>query len=147
MAHSYSSNLVHVAFSTKERKPLIHVGDQEKLWGYLVGIGNNHSIPVLAVGGTSNHVHLLFGLPQAVALAKVIQVFKANSSRWMRERGTAFSWQEGYGAFSVSASLANRVKEYIRNRPEHHRTRSFEQEFVMLLEKSGISFDKRFVFG
>lgn len=121
MAHSYSSNLLHVTFSTKERKPLIVEKVQERLWAYFVGIGRNHSIPILAVGGIANHVHLLFSLPQTVSLAKAIQIFKANSSRWMRERVGLFAWQEGYGAFSVSPSQAGRVKEYIRNQPAHQK--------------------------
>ena len=147
MAHSYCNNLVHVVFSTKERKPLIPAERQEKLWSYFVGIGRNHDLPLLAAGGTENHAHLLFALDAMIPLAKAVQTFKANSSRWMGEHGIDFSWQEGYGAFSVSASQAPRVKDYIRNQAKHHRRRSFEEEFVELLKRSGIPYDPKFVFG
>ena len=147
MAHSYCNNLVHVVFSTKERKPLIPAKDRERLWAYLVGIGRNHDLPILAAGGTENHVHLLFALGAAVPLSKAVQTFKANSSRWVRGHGIEFTWQEGYGAFSVSASQARRVKEYIRDQAAHHRRRSFEEEFVALLKRSGIQYDPKFVFG
>ena len=104
-------------------------------------------MPLLAAGGTANHVHLLFALGATVPLSKAVQTFKANSSRWMGDRGIEFAWQEGYGAFSVSASQASRVKDYIRNQAKHHRRRSFEEEFVELLRRSGIPYDPKFVFG
>ncbi len=147
MAHSYSNNLIHVVFSTKERKPLIPADRLEKLSAYFVGIGRNHDLPLLAAGGTENHVHLLFALDATVPLAKAVQMFKANSSRWLREHGIDFAWQEGYGAFGVSASLAPRVKEYIRNQAQHHKKRTFEDEFLELLRKSGVDYDPRYVFG
>ncbi|MGH9671282.1 MAG: IS200/IS605 family transposase [Terriglobales bacterium] len=147
MAHSYCNNFVHVVFSTKERKPLIPAERLEKLWAYFAGIARNHNLTLLAAGGTENHAHLLFALEATVPLAKAVQTFKANSSRWVREHGIDFAWQEGYGAFSVSASQAPKVKEYIRNQAKHHRRRSFEEEFVELLKRSGIPYDPKFVFG
>ena len=80
-------------------------------------------------------------------LAHAVQVLKANSSRWMRQRVPTFAWQQGYGAFSVSASVANTVKKYIENQAEHHKRRSFEDEFLALLKKSGVPYDPKFVFG
>lgn len=147
MAHSYTSNLVHLVFSTKERRNLILSNNQEKLWAYLVGIGKNKKTPVLAVGGMPNHVHLLLALPADQTLAKTVQALKANSSRWLRDHGIEFAWQEGYGAFSVSASQAPRVKDYIRNQAQHHTKRTFEEEFLELLRKSGVDYDPRHVFG
>ncbi len=147
MAHSYCNNLIHLVFSTKERKALIPSDRLEKLWAYCVGIGRNHNLPLLAVGGTENHVHILLALSAPVPLAKAVQTLKSNSSRWVRDHGINFAWQEGYAAFSVSASQAPRVKEYIRNQAKHHRRRSFEEEFIGLLKKSGIPYDPKFVFG
>jgi putative transposase len=106
----------------------------------MIGIADNLGFNILAVGGTSNHVHLLIGLPPASALSEVLQKLKANSSRWLSENGVEFEWQKGYGAFSVSPSLLTTVQAYIRNQEEHHRKRSFEEEFRALLDKSGVAY-------
>ncbi len=109
MAHKYPNVLIHFVFSTKQRQHLIPEELQPKLWKYFMGIGANHKVPVLAVGGIANHAHLLIVLPSHVTMARAIQVLKANSSRWIGEHGIDFSWQEGYGAFSVSASNKDAV--------------------------------------
>ena len=147
MAHQYPNVLIHLVFSTKERRDLIPVELQPKLWHYLTGIGKNTGVPVLASGGTTNHAHVLIALPSDVAVARAVQVLKANSSRWMGEHQIDFSWQEGYGAFSVSASNAEAVKEYIEQQPAHHAKRDYEEEFLALLKKSGVAFDPAEVFG
>ena len=116
MAHKYLNILVHLVFSTKERADLIPEDLLPRLAKYLAGIGRNHGIPVLAAGGMPNHVHLLIALPSDVSVAKAVQVLKANSSRWIREHGIAFAWQEGYGAFSVSNSNQSVVVNYIEHR-------------------------------
>ncbi len=103
-------------------------------------------VPV-AVGGIEDHVHLLFHLPPTLTLSKAISIIKANSSKWMNEHGRGFAWQEGYGAFNVSASKVDTVAEYIRNQREHHAKMSFEDEFLALLKKHGIEFDMKCVFG
>jgi len=100
-----------------------------------------------AIGGTDNHVHLLLVLPPKLSLSHAMRAIKANSSKWMNENGHLFAWQEGYAAFSVSASLVEAVGEYIRNQPEHHKKRTFEQEFLALLKKHGIVADSAQVFG
>ena len=147
MSHSYSQNHLHVVFSTKERQKLIAPQMQPKLWSYMGGIARNHGFLVLANGGIEDHVHLLIQLPPALALAKAISLLKANSSTWMKEHGIRFGWQEGYGAFSVSASNLAAVERYIQNQPAHHRKITFEQEFLTLLRKHGIDFDPKYVFG
>lgn len=146
MAHTYASNLVHCVFSTKMRANIIPAELQEKLWAYFMGIARNLKIATLAAGGTGNHIHLMFGLPATVTLAEAVGKLKANSSRWMGQHGIAFEWQKGYGAFSVSPSMVATVKAYIRNQPEHHKKRNFEEEFLALLRKSGIPFDETHVF-
>jgi putative transposase len=138
MPHSYVNNLLHVVFSTRERKRTIPPGSFAELWAVMAGIGRNHRLTVIKIGGMEEHVHALFALPADVTLAHAVQVLKANSSRWMRERIPKFAWQEGYAAFSVSDSVAGAVKKYIENQPEHHKRRSFEEEFVALLKKSGV---------
>lgn len=145
MSHTFSHNLIHCVFSTKERLDLIR--RPEELWRYVAVLAHAKHIHVIAAGGTANHLHLLILLPQTMTLAKAVQELKANTSRWLREISGKFQWQEGYGAFSVSQSQRATVMKYIANQAEHHRKRSFEEEFVALLKKSGIQYDSRFVFG
>jgi putative transposase len=147
VAHSYSQNHIHLVFSTKERRCAVAKEWQPRLWAYISGICNNYGIVSLAIGGTENHLHMLFPLPPKLSLAKAVQVIKGNSSKWMGERGINFAWQEGYGAFSVSASNLDWVKRYIRNQEAHHRTFSFEEEFRALLKKHGVDYDPQYVFG
>jgi putative transposase len=147
MAHKYPNVLIHCVFSTRNREDLIPDELRLRLWKYFAGIGKNHNIPVLCAGGVANHAHLLIALPSDISLAKAMQVLKANSSRWLGEHGIKFAWQEGYGAFSVSSSNAAVVKQYIEHQPEHHGTRSYEDEFVTLLKKSGVAYDAEHVFG
>jgi REP element-mobilizing transposase RayT len=147
MTHTYQNVLIHCIFSTKNRQNSFPDDLQEKLSRYFVGIGKGHDIPVLCAGGTANHSHLLIALPAVMPLAKAIQVLKANSSRWLGEHGFDFAWQEGYGAFSVSASNRDTVRQYLEHQREHHAKRSFEDEFASLLRKSNVAYDPKFVFG
>jgi putative transposase len=102
---------------------------------------------VIAVGGIENHIHLCIGLPPTVCLADAISTFKANSSRWMKQKRVRnFGWQTGYGAFSVSPPQLPEVKRYIRNQREHHTKRSYEEEFLSMLKRSGLNYDPRHVF-
>jgi REP element-mobilizing transposase RayT len=146
MSHTHAANFVHCVFSTKERRDLIPTELQDRLYAYLIGIANNLGFKILAAGGTTNHVHLLIGLPPSLALSETVQKLKANSSRWLGENNVAFEWQKGYGAFSVSPSLLCTVQAYIRNQADHHRQRSFEEEFRALLDKSGVAYDAERLF-
>ncbi|MGC2259276.1 MAG: IS200/IS605 family transposase [Candidatus Sulfotelmatobacter sp.] len=146
MSHTHAANFVHCVFSTKERRNLLPAESQERLYAYMIGIAGNLNFKILAAGGTSNHVHLLIALPPALTLAEVMQKLKANSSRWLGENGVQFEWQKGYGAFSVSPSLLSTVQAYIRNQAEHHKMRSFEEEFLVLLTKSGVAYDAERLF-
>ena len=145
MSHTFSHNLVHCVFSTKDRLNLIR--NPEELWRYVAGLAYAKNIHVVAAGGTANHLHLLILLPQTMTLSKAMQELKANTSRWLRETSSKFQWQEGYGAFSVSQSQRVTVAEYIANQAQHHRTRTFEEEFTAMLQRSEIPFDPRYVFG
>ena len=102
---------------------------------------------VLAIGGTTNHVPVLITLGPVARLSETIQKLKANSSRWLGEEGVAFEWQKGYGAFSVSPSMVNTVKAYIRSQDVHHQKRDSAEELVAILKKSGIDFDEESIFG
>ena len=118
-----------------------------KLWSYMAGIGRNHGILVLANGGMADHVHLLNQLPPVLALAQAISLVKANSAGWMNDHGMEFNWQQGYGAFSVSASSLGAVERYIADQERHHRKKTYEQEFEGLLKKHRIPYDPKYVFG
>ena len=145
MSHTHASVLVHCVFSTKERANLIR--NPEALWRYLAVVARDKKIALLAAGGTANHVHLLLAVPPVLPLATALRELKAHSSRWMREHGQRFAWQEGYCAFSVSQSQRQTVMDYIATQQAHHAKWSFEQEFITLLRKSGVQYDPRFVFG
>jgi putative transposase len=150
MSHSYASNRVHVIFSTKNRQKRISDDLQPRLWAYIAGIARNHGFEAIKVGGTQDHAHALLLLPPVMPLAKAIQLLKGSSSKWLNDNGTAgkdFAWQEGYGAFSVSASQTETVVKYIQDQPAHHAKRSYEEEFLDLLKKYGVTYDPAHVFG
>ena len=147
MSHSYVQNIIHLVFSTKERRKLIPTEFQPALWAYVAGICRKNEIFVHAVGGMNDHIHSLIQIPSTLAMAKAVLTIKSNSSRWAHEHGQRVEWQEGYGAFSVSASNLSVVDRYIRNQAAHHRKMSFDEEFTALLKKHGVEFDARYVFG
>ena len=142
--HTLASNLVHCVFSTKDRANLIP--EPERAWQYISGIARTKQIPLIAIGGTHNHIHLLLAVPPAMPLAKAAQDLKGNSSRWLGEISQGFGWQQGYSAFSVSESRRQAVVDYIAAQEQHHHKWSFEQEFLTLLRNSGIDFDPTYVF-
>jgi REP element-mobilizing transposase RayT len=144
MSHAYARNHLHVIFASKGRRNLI--SDPDRLWAYMRGIARNYQIDFEAIGGTANHVHILLALPPKLSLSHAMRAIKANSSKWMNENGQRFAWQEGYAAFSVSTSNLQQVAAYVRNQPEHHRHRTFEEEFLALLRKHGIEADPAQVF-
>ncbi|HVS89276.1 MAG TPA: IS200/IS605 family transposase [Candidatus Acidoferrum sp.] len=147
MSHTYAQNVIHVVFSTKDRRKAISGEFQARMWAYAAGICKKLGILVHAVGGMEDHVHFLIQLPPALALAKAVLAIKSNSSRWANEEGHAFAWQQGYAAFSVSSSIVPVVVRYIRNQEAHHRKMSFDAEFLALLKKHDMEFDPNFVFG
>jgi len=146
LAHSFARVTIHIVFATKRRQNLIPENKLQELFAYIIGIARNIGIPLLAVGGMPNQVHILIGLPSTMTYADAISKIKANSSRFMKQTNRNFGWQQGYGAFAVSASQVDTVVRYIRNQAEHHKRRSFEEEFVLLLKKAGIEYDPATIF-
>ncbi|MGC2198167.1 MAG: IS200/IS605 family transposase [Terriglobales bacterium] len=150
MSHTYSSNRIHVIFSTKGRRKTISRAIQPRLWGYMAGIARNHGFEALKIGGAEDHVHALLLLPATLSLSKAVQMLKGSSSKHLNETraaGDGFAWQEGYGAFSVSASQTAGVIEYIENQFVHHAKRNYEEEFLEFLNKYRVEYDPRFVWG
>jgi REP element-mobilizing transposase RayT len=150
MPQSLAKILVHIVFSTKQRKRLIARSIREELHAYLVGVLRNHDSPALLINSVGDHVHILFRLSRNHAVKTIVEEVKKSSSKWIKTKGEAFRafyWQNGYGAFSVSPSKADSVKRYIANQEERHRTMSFQEEFRKILEKHGIEFDERYVWG
>jgi REP element-mobilizing transposase RayT len=140
---------VHYTFGTKERFPFIDSELESRLWQYIGGIAKENKMKALAVSGVSDHVHALLSLPSTVSYAKGVQLIKGGSSKWVHDtfpNKRKFEWQEGYGAFSVSASQVETVAAYIRNQREHHRKLTFQEEFKMLLVKHGVEYDRRYLF-
>lgn len=143
--HSFTSCLVHCVWSTKNREPYLTPDLRDRLWPYLGGIAKQNHMKTLAIGGAADHVHVLLSLPATISVAKAMQLLKGNSSRWIREtfpKMRSFAWQEGYGAFSVGVSGVDATVTYIRNQGEHHRTRSFREEFVAMLKKHGFAYEE-----
>jgi REP element-mobilizing transposase RayT len=150
MSHTYSSLRIHAIFSTKERQKRLRQEIQPKLWAYIAGIARHHGFDPIEIGGAEDHCHALILLPPPMPLSKAIQTLKGCSSKWLNDTGAAgnnFAWQEGYGAFSVSASQTNEVIEYIKNQPEHHKKRNYEEEFLELLKRYGVAYDPAHVLG
>jgi putative transposase len=143
--HSFTSVLVHCVWSTKNHEPSLHSKLRERLWSYLRGIANENKMKALAIGGAADHVHMLVSLPAPISAAKAAQLLKGNSSKWIHETFSemrSFEWQEGYGAFSIGVSAIDATVAYIRNQAEHHRKRTFGEEFKAMLRKHGLEFDE-----
>lgn len=148
MSQSLSKLYVHAVFHIKYNSPEIRGQDKDELYAYMGSIiKDNQSIPII-INGVENHVHILFVLSKNIALAKIIEEIKRHSSRWIKTKGnyySQFAWQGGYGSFSVSPSLHDKTKRYIRNQEEHHRKRTFKEEYLLFLKEYGIGYDERYL--
>ena len=148
MATTFANLLCHLVFSTKNRLPLIHDGLRERLYEYMGGIVRGEGGSLMEVGGVSDHVHLLVRSKTDVSVATLVKKIKGKSSGWVNDlpaRQERFYWQEGYGAFSVSASVVPKVQRYIRTQEEHHRRTSFKDELITLLKRHHIPYDERYL--
>jgi putative transposase len=147
MPSTHLSLHFHIVFSTKDRHPFIADAWRLRLHEYLGGLIRAADGIPQAVGGTADHVHLLAGLRATHTLASFVQDIKQTSSRWIHETiGVKnFAWQPGYGAFTVSVSNCEPVKKYIADQAEHHLGKSFQEEYVVLLQKHGVEYDEKFL--
>ena len=149
MPQSYTNLLYHIVYSTKNREPLITNILQPRLYDYIGGMIRKRGGICLAIGGMSDHVHILTKLKPDKSLSEVLRDLKANSTGWMHDvfpEMKDFTWQRGYGAFTVSSSQVGKVREYILNQEEHHQKYgTFRQEFIKLLIGNEIEFDEKYL--
>jgi REP element-mobilizing transposase RayT len=145
---SYTNLLYHIVFSTKNREPCLEPGMRSRLFEYLGGAVRDEGGTALTINGVADHLHLLVRLRQDKAVSAVVGAIKANSSGWIHRTFSgyaAFAWQVGYGAFTVSASQTGKVRRYIENQEEHHRVRTFQEEFLAFLKANEIEYDPRYI--
>ena len=146
MPHSYTNLKYHVVFSTKLRLPWISAELEPALYGYIGNVIRNKGGQSIEIGGIEDHVHILAGFPQSRSVAAMVGAIKSNSSSFGKEesKSAAFSWQEGYAAFTVSESQVSRVRRYIQRQKEHHRAQSYEDEVRELCRRHGIKLEDSF---
>jgi REP element-mobilizing transposase RayT len=149
MANTYSQIYIQVVFAVQGRYSLIGREWKDELYKYITGIVKNNNQKLLAINGVSNHIHILLNIKPNIALSDLVRDIKANSSRFVNEKGFVrgkFSWQEGFGAFSYSISQLDDVIQYIQNQEEHHKETSFKDEYLKYLKRFEIEFDENYVF-
>jgi REP-associated tyrosine transposase len=150
MANTFTSLQYHIVFGTKNREPWIRQDIEQRVWSCLGGVARENDMKALLVGGIENHVHLLLGIPAKLSVSQAIQLIKGASSGWMNETLPGlggFAWQDGYAAFTVSKSQVPDVEEYVRYQREHHRVKTFEEEYRAFLDKHEIECKEEYVFG
>ena len=150
MASTYINILIHTVFSTKNRESWISSSLRERLYPYMCGIARENGLKVLCIGGTDNHIHILLSLDSTTSIAQAMQLIKGGSSKWIHETFPElrlFSWQEGYGAFSIGISNVDETKKYIENQEKHHSKESFCDEYLKFLRKNNIDFDEKYLWG
>ena len=148
MGQSLVKNYIHIVFSTKHRKPLIYPPVEVELHRYLGGTCNKLGCTAIKVGGYTDHIHILCLLSKKIALAKLMEELKAHSSKWIKTKGADyehFYWQDGYGAFSVKPTDVDTVIAYIENQHEHHRKKTFQDEYRAFLKKYKVEYDEKYV--
>jgi putative transposase len=149
MPQSLAQIYLHIVFSTKDRRPLIHnAAIREETYSFLGGTCNNLDCPVLRVGGVADHVHILCRLGRTISVADLVKELKRESSQWIKPKSphlADFYWQSGYGVFSASPGHIEGLIDYIVNQEDHHRKETFQEEFRRLLTKYDVEWDERWV--
>jgi REP element-mobilizing transposase RayT len=148
MPQSFSSLLVHLIFSTKNRARSLTPEVNSALHPYLAVVLKDNNCAPVQVGGIDEHVHLLFRLSRTHTIAKMVEIVKIGSTKWLKSKSLVvgdFHWQSGYGAFSVSESAKDSVVKYILNQHEHHRKVTFQEEYRQFLDRHGIAYDEKYM--
>ncbi len=150
MANTYVCLYYHFIFSTKNRIHWITPKIEQRLWAYLGGIARKHKMTALQIGGFADHIHMLIIAPATLSPSQIMKFLKGDSSKWLHEifgNFRKFAWQDGYGAFTVGKSQLTELIDYIKNQREHHRVKSFQEEYLEFLRKNGIPYDERYLWG
>ncbi len=150
MPQSLSRVLVHIIFSTKDRMRVIKPDIEEELFAYIGGILRDQGAQPIKIGGAEDHLHIFCGLPRTITIGRLLEEIKKCSSKWIKTKGPEyrrFSWQGGYGIFSVGESGIENVKKYIANQKTHHRSMTFKEEFREFLDRYRVEYDERYVWG
>lgn len=149
MANTYTQIFIHFVFAVQHRKCIIQPEWKQELYKYIGGIIRNQNHKLLVINGMPDHIHILLGLNPIQSISSLMQDIKGDSSKWINQKkflSDKFAWQEGYGAFSVSKSQVTRVINYINNQQEHHKKKTFLEEYKEFLKLYEIEFDERYIF-
>ncbi len=149
MANTYTQIHIHAVFAVQNRACMIKNHWQDDLYKYISGIVKNNNHKLLIINGMQDHIHMLFGMRPTQSLSDLMQDVKGYSSKWINKKGFVqgeFSWQFGYGAFSYAKSDLPNVIEYIKNQQQHHKKKSFTEEYMSLLQEFGIDYDEKYIF-
>jgi REP element-mobilizing transposase RayT len=148
MANTFTQIYIHIVFAVQNRISLIHIEWKDELYKYISGIVKINGHKLIAINGTSNHLHLAIGYKPHQLIPDLLQDIKANSSKWINEKKFLhgrFNWQAGYGAFSFSHSQIDAVAQYIINQEKHHKKQTFHEEYIQLLKKYDVTFEEKYI--
>jgi putative transposase len=149
MAHTYSQIYIHIIFAVRNRDALIHPDWEEELFKYITGIVQNKGQKMLAINGTQNHIHLFIGFKPDCRISDLVREVKKSSNTYVKENKFTrfpFQWQEGFGAFSYADSQLDVVSKYVLNQKEHHKKKTFQEEYAAFLEKFKVDYDPQYLF-
>ena len=148
MGNTFTSLHYHIVFGTRNREPWISHEIEERVWKFLGSIARKNGMKALQIGGMPDHVHVVAALPPTIAVSDAVRHLKGGSSKWIKEAFPAlqgFGWQDGYGAFTVSKSNLAAVIAYVRNQREHHRVKTFQEEYLAFLKRHQIQYEEKYV--
>jgi len=148
LCHNLARLHVHLIFNTKNREPILHETIRDSLHRYMATVLQNLACPLVLINSVADHVHILFELGRTVSVSDAVEEVKKTSSKWIKTQGAEFAmfgWQAGYGAFAVSESNVTTVREYIADQLEHHRKKSFQEEYRAFLKRHRIPFDEKYL--
>jgi REP element-mobilizing transposase RayT len=149
MANTYTQIHLQFVFAVKYRAAIIHKSWRDLLFQYITGIIQNYNHKVICINGVEDHIHILIGMRPTQSISDLLQDIKGGSSKWINEKGFVsgrFEWQEGYGAFSYSKSQLQNVINYIENQEEHHKKKTFKEEYIEFLNAFEIEYNEKYIF-
>lgn len=150
MANTFSQIYLHIIFSVKDRERLIKSSYKTELYKYIAQTITNKGQKLIVINGTDDHIHLVISINPDLSCSELVKSIKISSSKWINEKKflrTKFHWQEGYGVFSYSKSQMSSLIKYVNNQEEHHKRKSFRDEYIELLDKFEIEYDEKYVLG